>query len=151
MLQNQYDASVCYGEAKLEEAKKAPNMLVQDLLRLALFSKDTIDTKRLSSCKSFQAVGRHIVFYTTSLQNDGLYVMSELADIDCPASIDDLLNFINCFDDLLKVMKTMDSISVDNDDQKKIYQRRSFDSPQLRAFLQKRRHDTNGERSYLKF
>ena len=44
--------------SQLEEAKKAPNMLVQDLLRLALFSKDTIDTKRLSSCKSFQAVGK---------------------------------------------------------------------------------------------
>ncbi|KAK4519941.1 uncharacterized protein ATC70_010185 [Mucor velutinosus] len=151
MLQNQYDTSVCYGEAKLEEAKKVPNMLVQDLLRLALFSKDTIDTKRLSSCMSFQAVGQHIVFYLTSLKNDGLYIMSELADIYCPASIDDLLNFINCFDDLLKVMIAMDSINVDNDDQKKTYRRRSFDSPQFRAFLQKKRCDFNGERSYLKF
>lgn len=78
------------------------------------------------------------MFYTASLQNDGLYVMSELADIDCAASIDDLLNFINCFDDLFKVMKIMDSISVDNDGQKKTYRRRSFDSPQFRAFLQKK-------------
>ncbi|KAL9538392.1 hypothetical protein MBANPS3_010962 [Mucor bainieri] len=151
MLQNQYDTGVCYGEAKLEEAKKTPNMLVQDLLRIALFSKETIDTKKLSSCLSFQAVGQHVVFYITSLQNDGLYIMSQLADINCPASIDDLLNFINCFDDLLAVMAAMDSISVDNDDRKKTYRRRSFDSPQFRAFLQKKRHDINGERSYLKF
>lgn len=58
LLQNQYETAVCYGEAKLEEAKKAPNTLVQDLLRLALFSKDTIDNKRLSACMSFQAVGK---------------------------------------------------------------------------------------------
>lgn len=63
MLQNQYDTGVCYGEAKLEEAKKAPNMLAQDLLRLALFCKDTIDAKRLSSCMSFQAVGK-VLFVT---------------------------------------------------------------------------------------
>lgn len=77
--------------------------------------------------------------------------MSELTDIHCPASIDDLLNFINSFDDLLKVMTAMDSINIDNDDQKKTYRRRSFDSPQFRAFLQKKRNDIDGERSYLKF
>lgn len=47
--------------------------------------------------------------------------MSELANIDCPASIDDLLNFINCFDALFKVMATMESMSVHNDEQKKKY------------------------------
>lgn len=97
------------------------------------------------------SIGRHVVFYIASLQNDGLYIMNELTDIDCPASIDYLLNFINSFDDLLTLMATMDSISVDNDDQTKTYRRRSFDSPQFRAFLQKKRHDMNGERSYLKF
>lgn len=67
------------------------------------------------------SIGQHLVLYITSLQNDGLYIMSELANIDCPASIDDLLNFINCFDALFKVMATMESMSVHNDEQKKKY------------------------------
>ena len=56
MDQDVYDFPIAFGEAKLPSANNV--LLVKDLLRIAMFSKDAIDSNSLYSVVSFQAVGK---------------------------------------------------------------------------------------------
>lgn len=97
-----------YGEVKRKSMGGNHYLVNWDLMRLATFGKNTIDENQLSGNLSIHIVGKSllkkksrndcvlnelyvlgpvITFYITQLQADGLYCMTELANIQCPMSV----------------------------------------------------------------
>ncbi|ORX51912.1 hypothetical protein DM01DRAFT_1323768 [Hesseltinella vesiculosa] len=76
----------------------------KDLVRLGVFSKNSIDQNNLKGCLTIQVVGFKMTFFLTTLLADGLYAMVELCTLTIPASLNDLSQFLACDDDLLSVV-----------------------------------------------
>ncbi|KAL9539809.1 hypothetical protein MBANPS3_010047 [Mucor bainieri] len=137
MDQDPYHYPVAFGEAKLKSANNI--LLVKDLLRIAMFSKDSIDSTGLSTVASFQAVGNRVSFYAMQLKNDGLlYIMLELCSLELPTSLDDLLMFTSNADDLLALIQTVALCKQSPNNSAKPHRRPSYDSPQYKNFLLKK-------------
>ncbi|CAO3601480.1 unnamed protein product [Absidia cylindrospora] len=88
----------CYGEAKNHHG------LSKDLIRLGVFSKNSIDLGKLKGVLSFQAVGPQVTFYIANLMPDGLYVMIEIVYIEVPRSLRELASYLVHLDDVLNVV-----------------------------------------------
>ncbi|KAI8372906.1 uncharacterized protein BYT42DRAFT_500969 [Radiomyces spectabilis] len=82
-----------YGEAKAEG--RSPHDISVDFIRLAVFSKDTIDVHQLDSAIGFQIHGFIITFYLSQLLPSGVNVMFEIARISFPRSLEGLPAFFN--------------------------------------------------------
>ncbi|CAO3641339.1 unnamed protein product [Mucor fragilis] len=135
--QDSYSIPVAFGEAKLPTASHI--LLVKDLLRIAMFSKDSIDTNSLSSIISFQAVGKQVSFYIMQLKEDGLYIILELYALELPSCINDLMKFSLIVDDLLAVIKAARLSKQSSRSSPNTHKRPSYYSPQYRNFLHKKR------------
>ncbi|KAI8096143.1 uncharacterized protein BX664DRAFT_382639 [Halteromyces radiatus] len=100
-----WDNTLAYGEVKC--AGESDNLygICKDTLRVGLFSKNALDVGKMKGILGFQAVGRTITFYLTTLLKDGLYTMMELAEITIPGSVDDLPKYLM---DLTKVLLVLD-------------------------------------------
>lgn len=80
--QDSYSIPVAFGEAKLPTANNI--LLVKDLIRIAMFSKDSIDKYNLFTSLLFQAVKNHVSFYTMQLKNDvGTTMLCRIALLCC--------------------------------------------------------------------
>ncbi|KAI7891970.1 uncharacterized protein EV154DRAFT_205968 [Mucor mucedo] len=69
-----------------------------DLIQLAIDSKKNIDTYSESSIRDvtfFHVVGFKVTIYIMSLLHEGLYAMLDIAEINIPQSIEDLVPFVN--------------------------------------------------------
>ncbi|KAG1033380.1 hypothetical protein G6F43_013581 [Rhizopus delemar] len=88
-----FGSSLGFGEAKIQRTSKYE--LCHDLLRLALFSKKSIDVNYLGGCMLFQIHGFGITFYLTQLLHEQVYTMIEIGHLTFPRSINDLPMFIN--------------------------------------------------------
>lgn len=86
-----------FGEVKCFSQVGNTFAIAKDLVRLALFSKNAIDTHGMHGILAFQAIGRHVFFYLTTLLNDALYVMMEIGKIEIPSCIKDLPAYILIF------------------------------------------------------
>ncbi|KAG2234367.1 hypothetical protein INT48_007234 [Thamnidium elegans] len=67
-----------------------------DLISLAINSKAIIDDYLQTYVRDvvfFQIVGFKITFYIMSLLHEGMYVMTDIAEIEVPQSIEDLVSF----------------------------------------------------------
>ncbi|KAI8876471.1 hypothetical protein K501DRAFT_279391 [Backusella circina FSU 941] len=53
---------------------------------------------------SYQVIGRFVIFYISTLSNDGLFILYELLEIAIPFTIDDLLKFTMGFGKLLLIL-----------------------------------------------
>jgi hypothetical protein len=141
IVQQSLGGNIGSGEAKTDEARKHEALMYEDLLRLGVFSKDAIDFHNLPSAVSFQAVGRRVVFYITSLIHDGIYSMIEIAVVNCPLSLNDLPDYLNNFDNLLKVLIAVDKCQrVENIPSS--YHRSTLDTPTLQAYIGKKKDQT---------
>ncbi|KAG1450537.1 hypothetical protein G6F56_008320 [Rhizopus delemar] len=104
IFQHQTDdgANVGFGEVKRQSMAGNHYLVNWDLLRLAVF-------------------GPYITFYLIKLQADGLYILTELARLQCPMSVMEvpayltnfsrLKNVIHTFENLCKPDKNNDDIS----------------------------------------
>ncbi|EIE90692.1 hypothetical protein G6F46_005654 [Rhizopus delemar] len=90
-----FGPSLGFGEAKVAQATCDKYMLCHDLIRLAAFTKDTIDENKLYASLSFQIHGFNVTFFLTRLRHDGIFVMQEIAHMTFPRSIEELASFIN--------------------------------------------------------
>lgn len=69
MEQSQYMYSKGFGEAKVEKSKRDVYLLTKDLVRLGVFSKQSIDNDDVYANVNFQTIG-------TSIISDGIYLHS---------------------------------------------------------------------------
>lgn len=94
--QREYTDPIAYSKVKTKRMEKNNYELCKDLLRIALFSKISIDKNNnsISRILSFQAISSCIVLYVLSLVENGLYIFHEVENVVIPLSPDDLVIFI---------------------------------------------------------
>ncbi|ORX55692.1 hypothetical protein DM01DRAFT_1024899 [Hesseltinella vesiculosa] len=95
--------TVGYGEVKPASQALNHKLVGKDLVRLALLSKNAVDTYRSKFVMSFLVVGHHVTFYLTDGTRHGLYPMVEIAHIQLPMSLKELPLFIAQADQLTTV------------------------------------------------
>lgn len=100
-----FGVSLGFGEIKSQYQSENNHAISKDLLRIAIFSKASIDMNNLKGVLSYQVVGRLIVFYILTLANDGLYILYELTEIKIPFTMDDRLKFVFDFNKLISIVK----------------------------------------------
>lgn len=101
-----------FGEVKCFSQVGNTFAIAKDLVRLALFSKNAIDTHGMHGILAFQAIGRHVFFYLTTLLNDALYVMMEIGKIEIPSCIMDLPAYVAQSHRLLDVLALYDEMCI---------------------------------------
>ncbi|KAI8086653.1 uncharacterized protein BX664DRAFT_264424 [Halteromyces radiatus] len=99
-----WDYNSGFGEAKASSEGNNHYYLCKDLLRVAIFGKNSIDTSNMDGVIGMQVVGRSITFYLMVLLSDGLYIMLELERISIPGSLDDLLKYLMDMNKILMVL-----------------------------------------------
>ncbi|KAI9301079.1 hypothetical protein BJ944DRAFT_169744, partial [Cunninghamella echinulata] len=105
-----------FGEVKTEKMKTNTYELVYDLVRLAQFSKQSIDISKMNGVLCFQAVGFTITFYFVNLLYDGFYVMFPIGKINVPKSIMDIPSILLSADVLLDVYNIYHQYCIPTDD-----------------------------------
>jgi hypothetical protein len=90
IIQLGFNFSLGFGEAKKVEKNCNTYDLCRDLLRLAIFTKNTIDINKLHASLSFQIHGFNISFFLTRLDHHGIYTMVEVGHLKFPKSIEEL-------------------------------------------------------------
>ncbi|KAI9489844.1 hypothetical protein BDB00DRAFT_750969, partial [Zychaea mexicana] len=88
--------NIGYGEAKRESERRNHYLINQDLIRLALFTKKTVDDTSFDTSASLaiHAIGATLTFYLLKIQADGLYIMTELAHLDVPMAVSEIPSFL---------------------------------------------------------
>ncbi|KAI9000077.1 hypothetical protein BC832DRAFT_522825, partial [Gaertneriomyces semiglobifer] len=97
--QGMEDHECGYGEVKTSSHSKDTYLLNYDLIRIARFGKQCLDSLIRAGVPSpvvplFQVVGPHMCFYAMVLISDGLYVMLEIGSLQIPLCTKDLLGFV---------------------------------------------------------
>ncbi|KAG1136978.1 hypothetical protein G6F37_012560 [Rhizopus arrhizus] len=98
--------SLGFGEAKIAQCTPDKYNLCHDLLRLALFCKETIDKNQLNASLTFQINGFSVVFFLMRLDHDGIYCLYEICKLSFPRSLEELSGFVS-----LKNLNTLMRIS----------------------------------------
>lgn len=96
---------LAYGECKLGGvSKKASNT---DIIKLGMFTQRIINIDNKQNVFSFHIEGFTITFFSTSLENEKVYVMKKVGEVKFPRSIDNLPSFMNMktVNDLLQISK----------------------------------------------
>ncbi|CAO3658616.1 unnamed protein product [Rhizopus stolonifer] len=95
LCQRDFGPSLGFGEVKLARPSTDNHALCHDLLRLAIFAKDTVDVNKLQATLTFQINGYNITFFMTRLRHDGVYLMQEIGQLTFPRSLEELASFVN--------------------------------------------------------
>lgn len=120
-----WKSSLGYGEAKASVREQDHYVLCKDLLKVAIFCKDSLDNQLMQGILGIQIIGRTIRFYLLALPAKGLYVMLELATIKVPDSLQTLPSFIPELPNILKVLDVFHRICVPDSDADRCKSRRA--------------------------
>ncbi|GAA5815775.1 hypothetical protein MFLAVUS_009290 [Mucor flavus] len=108
---NQKSNGVTFGycEVKPTDSLNSIDLLCQDLVRLALFSRNVMlrKTNHISCC--LQIVGMHFSFYVLNAISRDISIMNEFLDFDIPSHINELGNLNNIIDKLKKISVVYDN------------------------------------------
>lgn len=85
-------------------------LLKLDFYRLTSFSKDAIDQNNLEASVVFQAIENIITFYLMKLNFDKTYVLTELATIELPTTLEKLPTMLIALDPIIKVCMLYESL-----------------------------------------
>ncbi|KAI8992441.1 hypothetical protein BDB01DRAFT_778454 [Pilobolus umbonatus] len=91
---SRFSTSHGFGEVKSAAHDSNHFLLCKDLLRVATFCKDALDTQNMKAVLGIQVVGRTICFYILLLPAKGLYIFLELGKINIPSSLQDLTKLV---------------------------------------------------------
>ncbi|ORX56309.1 hypothetical protein DM01DRAFT_1334784 [Hesseltinella vesiculosa] len=97
--------NVGYGEVKKASMATNSYLVNWDLVRLAIFSKDAIDSNHITGNFAIHVVAPDCTFYLMKLTADGLYTMSEVDRIRLPMSVQDLPAYVSTFNRLKAVLE----------------------------------------------
>ncbi|KAG1450092.1 hypothetical protein G6F46_010624 [Rhizopus delemar] len=87
---SKWSTSHGYGEVKPVCHEANSFLLSNDLIRVAIFCKNALDSQNLEGILGLQIIGRSITFYLLVLPSEGLYVMYELGTLQLPNNLCDL-------------------------------------------------------------
>ncbi|EPB82406.1 hypothetical protein HMPREF1544_10864 [Mucor circinelloides 1006PhL] len=107
-----WKANIGFGEAKPAHQGSNHYSVCRDLLRVAVFCKDALDTQKMKGIMGLQIVGRTITFYVLVLPSSGLYIMHELAKIKIPDCLNDLPKLVTDISDVLLVLDVFNRICI---------------------------------------
>ncbi|KAI9247908.1 hypothetical protein EDC94DRAFT_625427 [Helicostylum pulchrum] len=98
-----------YCEVKPTDSLNSIDLLCQDLVRLALFSRNIMlrKTNHISCC--LQIVGMHCSFYVLNAISRDISIMNEFLGFDIPSYINELGNLNNIIDELKKISVVYDN------------------------------------------
>ncbi|KAI8333910.1 hypothetical protein BC941DRAFT_357062 [Chlamydoabsidia padenii] len=82
--------------------------ICKDLHRLGVLSKNTVDFGKVRGILTYQAIGRSITFYMTTLLKNGFYIMVKLAHLAVPECLEDMPRYLMDFDKLSLVLNGFD-------------------------------------------
>ncbi|KAG1438715.1 hypothetical protein G6F56_012546 [Rhizopus delemar] len=106
-----WSSSLGFGEAKPACQESNLYVICRDLLRVAMFCKDALDTQKMVGVLGLQIVGRTFTFYVLVLPSSGLYVMYEITTVQIPDSLHDLSKLVMDISNLLLVLDTFDRVT----------------------------------------
>lgn len=86
--------SLGFGEAKIAQCTPDKYNLCHDLLRLALFCKETINKNQLNASLAFEINGFSVVVFLMRLDYDGTYCLYEICKLSFPRSLEELSSFV---------------------------------------------------------
>ncbi|KAL7335695.1 hypothetical protein PS15p_201130 [Mucor circinelloides] len=107
-----WKANIGFGKAKPAHQGSNHYSVGRDLLRVAVFCKNALDTQKMKGIMSLQIVGRTITFYVLVLPSSGLYIMHELAKIKIPDCLNDLPKLVTDISDVLLVLDVFNRICI---------------------------------------
>ncbi|KAL0088960.1 hypothetical protein J3Q64DRAFT_1847623 [Phycomyces blakesleeanus] len=107
--------SLGYGEASPTTRKSNQYLVYQDLIKIVLFCKESLDEHLMEEVLRIHIVGRTVGFYILVLSADATYVMYLLAGIKVPDSIHDLHHFITELPLIFKILHVFDTMCVCSD------------------------------------
>ncbi|KAG0166586.1 hypothetical protein DFQ30_007002 [Apophysomyces sp. BC1015] len=107
--------SLGYGEAKPAARESDHYLVCQDLIKVALFCKNSLDEQLMEGVLGIHIIGRTIRFYVLVLPATATYVMHLLAEIKVPDSIQGLPGFITELPSILKILHVFDAVCVCSD------------------------------------
>jgi hypothetical protein len=110
-----WSRSLGYGEAKPAARESDHYLVCQDLIKVVLFCKDSLDEHLMDGVLGIHIVGRTISFYVLVLPAIATYVMYLLAEIKVPDSIQGLPSLITELPSVLKVLDVFDNVCVCSD------------------------------------
>ncbi|KAI9300043.1 hypothetical protein BJ944DRAFT_171469, partial [Cunninghamella echinulata] len=93
-----------YCEVKPFETEANTALTHEDLLRLSLFCKNSLDIGEIQAMICFQVVGYNICFYLLTLEHEAIYVMMEICNIKVPKVFQELPRFVMELDKIKKVI-----------------------------------------------
>ncbi|GAA5795596.1 hypothetical protein HPULCUR_000957 [Helicostylum pulchrum] len=137
--ENNREKNVGFTEVKPAVDRRNHYKVNLDLYRLSIFSKEAIDTNKLSGVLSIQAVGNWVTFYITQLKGDGLYLMTELEHLRFPLSLNELPQLLGFVDRLYNILCVFEQICLAPVDVSITEEkgRETIKSPVLRPFIVK--------------
>ncbi|KAI8388647.1 uncharacterized protein BYT42DRAFT_491575 [Radiomyces spectabilis] len=104
--------TLAYGEAKPAIQGDDHYVVCRDLIKVARFCKDALDSQQFDGILAVQIIGRSVVFYLLTLPATSLYTMIPLATIKVPNSLNELPGLIYKVPDILKVLDCFDRVCV---------------------------------------
>ncbi|KAG2224222.1 hypothetical protein INT45_001340 [Circinella minor] len=140
-----FSGSKMFGEVKGGDAND--QLCAIDLVRLAKFAKDTIDTTRIDKVMVFHAVaniqyemynlGTSVTFYNVLLYDEGVYVVAELHKISLPTSQQEAPKLLDQIDKLYNIYIELQKTSTLDADFFDRCTRETTDTPVLDQILEK--------------
>ncbi|KAG0167271.1 hypothetical protein DFQ29_000540, partial [Apophysomyces sp. BC1021] len=111
-----WSLSLGFGEAKPACQESNLYAICRDLLRVAMFCKDPLDSQNMVGVLGLQIVGKTVNFYVLVLPSSGLYIMYEIAKVQKPYSLHDLSKLVMNISSLLFVLDTFGRVCVPSAD-----------------------------------
>ncbi|KAG0169175.1 hypothetical protein DFQ29_009869 [Apophysomyces sp. BC1021] len=107
-----WNSSHGYREAKPACQGNNHYLVCRDLVQVAAFCRNAMDSQDMKGVLGIQVVGRTITFYVLVLPATGLYIMLELTKIKIPNCLHDLPKLITDTSALLRVLDVFHRVCV---------------------------------------
>ncbi|KAG0165887.1 hypothetical protein DFQ29_001289, partial [Apophysomyces sp. BC1021] len=120
-----WGADCGYGEAKPSARDNDHYLVCMDLVRVAILSKEALNSQRLDGVLGIQIVGRTLMFYVLLLPAEGIYTLLQLAEVKIPDSLQNLSHLVMDVSNILTVMDVFDRLCVSSDNPQIIIDRKT--------------------------
>lgn len=105
-----------FSEAKCHSQAENKYLLAKDLVRLGIFSKNSIDVSNMKGVLAMQVIGRRVFFYIVTLMYDGMYIMYEIGQLLIPDKFSDLSLYVGQVNTILDIISVYNLCTAYNHD-----------------------------------
>ncbi|KAI9469732.1 MAG: hypothetical protein EXX96DRAFT_491512 [Benjaminiella poitrasii] len=131
--------TIGFFEAKSMAESKNHKLINIDLIRLGIFSKNSIDMHNLKSVLAVQAVGSYLTFYLVRKMSGDMNIMIELDHVRFPMSINELPTIFGFSDIILDILHILENEceNLENNTAIVATTRKTIRSPLMRSLVVK--------------